>query len=130
MLTMKTPALNMTQLVAALLAAGAIGGAGVSAINTLHTQAAATVPATLVASAPMSVPDFSQTTERYGPAVVNISVSIGKTAETSSEAQNDEASSGDLPNDPFFEFFRRFQQGQSSPTVKVQASSLAATALF
>ncbi len=111
---MKTSALNTTQLVAALLAAGAIGGASVSAINTLHTQASASVPAGLVASAPVSLPDFSQITERYGPAVVNISVSIRKASDTSSEAQSDEASSGGVPNDPFFEFFRRFQQGQSS----------------
>lgn len=111
---MKTSALNTTQLVAALLAAGAIGGASVSAINTLHTQASAAVPAALVASAPISLPDFSQITERYGPAVVNISVSIRKASDTSSEAQSDEASSGGVPNDPFFEFFRRFQQGQSS----------------
>ena len=111
---MKTSALNTTQLVAALLAAGAIGGASVSAINTLHTQASASVPAALVASAPISLPDFSQITERYGPAVVNISVSIRKASDTSSEAQSDEASSGGVPNDPFFEFFRRFQQGQSS----------------
>jgi serine protease Do len=111
---MKTSALNMTKLVAALLTAGAIGGAGVSATNTLHTQAAATVPTALVAGAPMGVTDFSQITERYGPAVVNISVSIGKASDPSSEAQNDETRSGNLPNDPFFEFFRRFQQGQSS----------------
>ncbi len=111
---MKTSALNTTQLVAALLAAGAIGGASVSAINTLHTQASASVPAGLVASAPVSLPDFSQITERYGPAVVNISVSIRKASDASSEAQSDEASSGGVPNDPFFEFFRRFQQGQSS----------------
>ncbi len=111
---MKTSALNMTKLVAALLAAGAIGGASVSAINTLHTQASATVPAALVGSAPVSLPDFSQITERYGPAVVNISVSIRKASNAASEAQSDEASSGDVPNDPFFEFFRRFQQGQST----------------
>jgi serine protease Do len=57
--------------------------------------------------------EFSQITERYGTAVVNISVSgIRKTSNDSDE----EASSSQLrgvpgmdPNDPFFEFFRRFQ---------------------
>ena len=76
--------LKSTRLVLALLASGLIGGAGVALVRTGAAQAA---PSPVVASAqigsaalpqvnpPMSLPDFSQITERYGPAVVNISVS-------------------------------------------------------
>ncbi|SFB79343.1 serine protease Do [Polaromonas sp. OV174] len=114
---MKSVALNNTRLVVALLAAGAIGGAGVGAFNAAHTSAmAALLPAT-VASAPatpMALPDFSQITERYGPAVVNISVTgTTKVSNDSSQAQGDDDDG--MPSDPFFEFFRRFQQGQGGP---------------
>jgi serine protease Do len=111
---MKSAALKNTRLVLALLAAGAIGGAGVGALNALHaTAGAATAPAAVTTSAagmPMALPDFSQITERYGPAVVNISVTgTTKVSDESPLAQGD----GDaLSGDPFFEFFRRFQQGQ------------------
>lgn len=117
---MKTAALKNTSLVLALLAAGAIGGAGVGAFNVLHTPSMA-APA-LVAnnttgalSAPMALPDFSQITERYGPAVVNISVTgMTKVKDGSPLAQDD--GDEDAPSgDPFFEFFKRFQQGQGRP---------------
>ncbi|MEO7400163.1 MAG: DegQ family serine endoprotease [Polaromonas sp.] len=111
---MKSAALNNTRLVVALLAAGAIGGAGVGAFNAVHSSALAASPPTIVASAnastPMALPDFSQITERYGPAVVNISVTgTTKVSNDSPLAQGDD---GDAPGDPMFEFFRRFQQGQ------------------
>lgn len=112
---MKSTALKNTRLVAALLAAGAIGGAGVGALNALHGPAIAAVPpaqvAAAVASTPVALPDFSQITERYGPAVVNISVT--GTTKISAGDGNDEIPG--MSNDPFFEFFRRFQgqaQGQ------------------
>ncbi|MDW5443643.1 DegQ family serine endoprotease [Polaromonas sp. SM01] len=117
---MKTAALKNTSLVLALLAAGAVGGAGVGAFNILHTPSMAT-PA-LVAntstgalSSPMALPDFSQITERYGPAVVNISVTgMTKVKDGSPLAQDD--GDDDTPSgDPFFEFFKRFQQGQGGP---------------
>ena len=112
---MKSTALNNTRLVAALLAAGVIGGAGVGAFNASHSSAAAAVsPPAIVASSPatvpMALPDFSQITERYGPAVVNISVSgTTKVSNDSPLAQGD----GDpLANGDIAEFLRRFQQGQ------------------
>ncbi|WP_309681742.1 Do family serine endopeptidase [Polaromonas sp.] len=109
---MNSTALKNTRLVAALLAAGAIGGAGVGALNALHGPATAAAPPALVAgsvvSTPVALPDFSQITERYGPAVVNISVT--GTSKISAGDGNDEIPG--MPNDPFFEFFRRFQQGQ------------------
>lgn len=111
---MKSPALKSTRLVVALLAAGAIGGVGVGAFNALQLRAAAAPnPATVAASVtstPMALPDFSQITERYGPAVVNISVT--GTTKVSDESPMLQGGGNAFPNDPFFEFFRRFQQGQ------------------
>ncbi len=112
---MKSTALKNTRLIAALLAAGAIGGTGVGALNLIHGPAmAATPPAVVaasVASTPMALPDFSQITERYGPAVVNISV----TGTTKISASDGNDGIPGMPDDPFFDFFRRFQgqaQGQ------------------
>jgi len=72
--------------------------------------AAVTAPATTAAPAPVApalaaatLPDFPRITERYGPAVVNISAT--GTRKSSGIAIDPE----DL-NDPF-ELFRRFQQG-------------------
>ena len=108
--------LKSTRLVLALVAAGAIGGAGVSAFQNI--QVAHALPATVsaatasAASVPMALPDFSQITAKYGPAVVNISVT--GTIKTSNEAPVAGRGQREDPfgNDPFFEFFRRFQQGQ------------------
>jgi serine protease Do len=114
---MTTAALKNTRLVAALLAAGAIGGAGVSAFNSVHPAAMAATPAAVVAAAPIqpvAPPDFSQITERSGPAVVNISVTGSTKVSNHSplaQGEEDEGASGD----PFFEFFKRFQQGQGRP---------------
>ena len=47
-----------------------------------------------------SLPDFAALVERYGPAVVNVSV-VGKAQEVTDFP-------GMSPNDPFYEFFRRF----------------------
>ncbi|MDP2256458.1 MAG: DegQ family serine endoprotease [Polaromonas sp.] len=116
---MKSTALNNTRLVVALLAAGAIGGAGVGAFNAAHTRATAAVsPPAIVASSlaatPMALPDFSQITERYGPSVVNISVT--GTTKVSNDSPLAQGGSGDeedrLPSGPLAEFLRRFQQGQ------------------
>ena len=107
--------LKSAPLVLALLAAGVLGGVGVEAMHQRATAApvpmvsAAAAPATAATSsgAPVGTiapPDFSQITTRYGPAVVNISVSgMRKTAA-------EESGPGALQGDPF-EFFRRFQQG-------------------
>ncbi len=125
---MKFAALKNTQLVLALLAAGAIGGAGVGAFNAAHSIATAAAPAAASANAgagtlaplpgvPVALPDFSQITERYGPAVVNISVTgTTKVRNDSPAAQGDDDDNDDTPSgDPFFEFFKRFQQGPGRP---------------
>ena len=112
---MKSAALNNTRLVVALLAAGAIGGAGVGAFNAVYTPAIAAVsPPAIVASSaaatPMALPDFSQITERYGPAVVNISVTgTTKVSNDSPLAQGSDDEEDPLANGPLGEFFRRFQ---------------------
>ena len=118
---MKSAALKNTSLVVALLTAGAIGGAGVTALNAMHATATAAAPSALVsqgAAGPVSMtstlPDFPQITERYGPAVVNISVTgTTRVSDPSPLMQGDEDDDGNAQSsDPFFEFFRRFQQGQ------------------
>lgn len=110
---MTSVALKNTGLVVALLAAGAIGGAGVTALNAVHPAAIAAAPPALVAAGPgssIALPDFSQITERYGPAVVNISVT--GTTRVSDESPLAQGGDDGLPVDPFSEFFRRFQPGQ------------------
>ena len=118
---MTSKALTNISLVMALLAAGAIGGAGVGAFNTLQSPAAAQSASAIVGSAnsgpvssATSLPDFPQITQRYGPAVVNISVvSSGKaSADEVAQADPDEDEDAAAAVDPFQEFFRRFQQGQ------------------
>ena len=112
---MKSTALNNTRLVAALLAAGVIGGAGVGAFNAAHSPAAAAgsppaVVASSPAAVPMALPDFSQITERYGPAVVNISVT--GTTKVSNDSPLAQGEGDPLANGDIAEFLRRFQQGQ------------------
>ena len=99
-----------TRLVLALLAAGAIGGAGVSAVESVHSRVAAKPAPPVLAAAPgasIALPDFSTITRRYGPAVVNISV-VGTTKVADASGGDGDAA----PQDPFFEFFRRFQEQQ------------------
>ncbi len=109
---MKHLSLKSSRLVLALVAAGVIGGAGVTVAQNIHTANASTPIAQVIASAansvPMALPDFSSITAQNGPAVVNISV-IG-----SAKASDNDAMSDGVPNgsDPFQQFFRRFQQGQ------------------
>ncbi|QHJ00791.1 Do family serine endopeptidase [Xylophilus rhododendri] len=101
-----------TRLAVALLAAGAIGGAGVSAVESVHSRSHAQPAPAVLAAAPgasIALPDFSTITKRYGPAVVNISVIGTKVADAS---DGDAGDADGAPTDPFFEFFKRFQQQQ------------------
>jgi serine protease Do len=91
----------------------ALGGGyllGNHGLGATHAHSAATEAAPLAAAttAPIpqstSLPVFSAIVDRYGPAVVNISVTqVRKTALSDSPFDD-----GD-PNDPFFQFFRRFR---------------------
>jgi serine protease Do len=114
-----------TRLVLGLAAAGMLGGAGAAYV--LATRAHAAAPATTVlapVTAPtnaIGAPDFTQIAQRYGPAVVNISVSgmrkVGSDVDEGPASQRGGVPGFD-PNDPFFEFFKRFQDpngGSSGP---------------
>src|SRR5690606_29981909 len=88
------------------VAAGVIGGAGATFVSGSFARAAvpatvATAPA-IAPAAPVAMSDFSQIVQRYGPAVVNISVSGMKKVADAEVPGLD-------PNDPFYEFFKRFQ---------------------
>src|SRR6478609_5138671 len=92
---MKTTQIKPSRLILALLAAGAIGGAGATAL-TGSVSMAAEAPAATAASQPISAsvpPNFAQITRESGPAVVNISVSGTRKV---SAAESD---------DPFAQFF-------------------------
>lgn len=113
---MNTRLMTPTRLVLALVTAGVLGGAGASFVSASHVRAAvagtvAAAPVVATASA-VGAPDFSQITERYGASVVNISVSgmkqVANDADEGPAAQR-RGMPGMDPNDPLFEFFRRFQ---------------------
>ena len=104
--------LKAAPLVLALLGAGVLGGASVEALHGRAQAAPAAVmapPATAAATGSpgptvvtnTALPDFALITQRYGPAVVNLSVT-GTRKATGIDP--------DVLSDPF-EFFRRFQQG-------------------
>ncbi|WP_035375345.1 DegQ family serine endoprotease [Pseudoduganella violaceinigra] len=105
---------NTTTMFLALATAGVVGAGAAIAVQ--HSQAIAapvaalSAPANAAQGAPapvpapmISLPDFSVIASRNGPAVVNIST-VGSTKEANFRGGDDDAD-----NDPFFEFFRRFQ---------------------
>jgi serine protease Do len=118
-------AITAKRLTLALAAAGAIGGAvGAIAVNhnnAVAAGAAAAAPANYVAApapvAPagtqvsMALPDFTQIVSRVGPAVVNIQV-MGST-KTALSGRGQRGMPQMDEDDPFFEFFRRFQGPQN-----------------
>ena len=116
-------AITAKRLTLALCAAGVIGGA-VGAVAVNHNNATAQAPATVaaapapapvqappaVAGAPaatVSLPDFTTIAKQNGKAVVNIRV-MG-TTKTSSRGMPQMS-----PGDPFYEFFRQFQDPRGS----------------
>jgi serine protease Do len=104
-------------LVIALASAGVIGAVGAGAYTSARAVGAPSTTAAVSAPAAMvTLPDFSTITTRDGPAVVNISVT------GTMKASDDEAAAevqGIDPDDPMFQFFRRFQ-GQMNPRGKQQ----------
>ena len=116
-----TTAISAKRLTLALAAAGVIGGAvGAIAVNHNNAVASGTVsaaaplaapvpPAAVGAPTPLAagvvLPDFTQIVSRMGPAVVNIQV----TGSTKTSAGPNARLPRGAENDPFFEFFRRFQ---------------------
>ncbi len=116
------------RLVWALTAAGAIGiGGGALAAAALTKTANPTPNASNVAvmAAPVAaqpaapigtvaMPDFASLTAQYGPAVVNISVTGN--VKTARNMQGNGGMPQMDPNDPFYQFFRRFgMPGQGGP---------------
>ncbi|EJE53181.1 periplasmic serine protease, Do/DeqQ family [Acidovorax sp. CF316] len=110
------------RLIAALVAAGALGAASVGLISGHQARASAPVPAPVVAQqaalpSGAALPSFAQITAQNGPAVVNISVT-GSTRTSMNGDDDDEQPTarqqqkrqapGLDPDDPFYEFFRRF----------------------
>ena len=108
----------------ALAAVGLMGAGGAIAVYQTNASAAAAVPQLAAASsviqpgapapvaAPlMTLPDFSVIAARNGPAVVNVSVTGStKTGLDIAGAPQARGRGGDqFGDDPFFEFFRRFQ---------------------
>lgn len=114
------PAITAKRLTLALCAAGVIGGA-VGAITVNHNNATAQSAPAAVAPAPapvqappvaagapaatVTLPDFTRIAAQNGKAVVNIRV-VGSTKTSARGAPQMD------PNDPFYEFFRRFQGPQ------------------
>ncbi len=88
----------------AACAAAAILGCEGDRLSPISSSQAQSAHAQPTASGPArGLPDFSALVEQYGPAVVNIST----TAKVHAEAQ--ELQIPGQPGDPFYEFFRRFQ---------------------
>jgi serine protease Do len=78
----------------------ALGFGGYRVYQPVHAELPA-VAAEASARPLVALPDFAALVERYGPAVVNISVTQNvKTAYSGAQTMD--------PNDPFFEFFRHF----------------------
>jgi serine protease Do len=102
--------LKAAPLVLALLGAGVVGGAAVEALHHTGTSAHAAIlapmPAPVVTSPATGtadvMPDFPTITQRYGPAVVNISVTGTAKPEPGQMQQ--------FNGDPL-DFFRQFQRG-------------------
>ena len=95
-------------IVRSLAAAGIVTALGLGGLQHFQPSAvhARTVDATQAPALPLAaLPDFSKLVEQNGPAVVNISVTQNvKTAAAMPDF-------GMSPDDPMYEFFRRFQQG-------------------
>jgi len=112
---MKNLQLKSAPLVLALLGAGVLGGAAVEAVHHAGTPAVAavlapvappSVPSPTPGAGSVVMPDFPFITQRYGPAVVNISVT------GHAQAMPD-------MSDPL-DFFRQFQRGMPPRDVPVR----------
>lgn len=104
-------------------------GASMGAIQVVHAEV--TQPSTIqnltTPVAMIGVPDFSQITQRYGPAVVNVSISGMR--QVSAGPNNAEGGRGEDDSgstDPMQLFLRRFQQqfGGSGATMQVPVHGL------
>jgi serine protease Do len=122
---MSSPTTTRTRTALALAVAVCVGAAGGVAVVEHHAHAAmagggssltsgstgstgvAPTSTALPPIAGVQAPDFAQIVQRNGAAVVNISVSSMHKVALDTDADADGMSQAD-PNDPFFQFFRRF----------------------
>jgi serine protease Do len=103
-------------IVKSLVAAGLVTALGLGGINHYGPSAASARPVEVAQTVPTAtpsaaLPDFAQLVEKNGPAVVNISVTGNmKTAASAPDM-------GVSPDDPMYEFFKRFMgpQGRMQP---------------
>ncbi len=112
---MNTRSFSAKQIVVALSAAGLltaglgaawrVGHAAPLVPAAVSTSSPSAVPAAGT-TAPTSLPDFSSIAARYGPAVVNISVTSMSPA--AAVGPGDGNGADPFGDDPFYEFFRRF----------------------
>jgi len=116
---MKQRALKVSG-IAAAVAVSVIGGYHFAQQSIGSAQAAARPAVTALATAAVGLPDFHAIVERYGPAVVNISV---EGAVKSAAAPQSPFGQLD-PDDPFFEFFRRFGPPSKQPPGEQIARSM------
>ena len=115
---------KVTATTAAAILGIAMAGCSGSFAENNPTQAAASSPPPAVATASprniaAALPDFASLVEHYGAAVVNVAV-VGKSQPVADFP-------GMSPNDPFYEFFRRFGQpmprgGQNMPQPRGEGS--------
>ncbi len=111
---MSKPIFLSKPVLAALLAGGLLGGSAIYAYEAKRLESAlpppvATPPVSAKIAVPnpgVSLPDFSGITEKYGPAVVNISVS--GMSKASLDVSQDGEDSDPFGDDPFFQFFKHF----------------------
>ena len=111
--------LNTKPIVRALAAVGLFTGLaiGCSALSTFfftHARAESAPAPAVTQAAPLvtGLPDFTALVDRYGSAVVNISVSGSVKVSGDSEQQFPQLS----PNDPFWQFFRSFPMPKAPPS--------------
>ncbi|HJV27197.1 MAG TPA: DegQ family serine endoprotease [Aromatoleum sp.] len=101
---MKTLAIKLTATAAALAALSFGGYEAARSMAPAHAGMLPALTAPASTTAGVTLPNFRSIVERYGPAVVNISVE--GTTKTSARGQSP---LGRLdPEDPFYDFFRRF----------------------
>ena len=97
-------------LVRSLIAAGLVAASVAGYVRAGAPPAVHATAATAAVAAPAAttqLPGFSWIVEKYGPAVVNVSVE-GKTTAAAAPMPMPETPGVD-PEDPFYEFFKRFQ---------------------
>jgi len=118
-----TASMTVKRVVAALAAVGVLGAGAAIAVQQNQSanasagaaQATSAVPSNAAAGAPVptpapmiALPDFSVIAQHNGPGVVNISTTGSTKASYQGQGQRGEP----FADDPFLEFFRRFQGPQ------------------